>query len=128
MEIRALAMRVLACSSVGMVDEFDLCKLLTLQSSIGSWEDGWIYKHGSSGILIANNGLTTAFAINAIESMKPRHDKKVESTHIIESDFTTEAGVATSSVKALRAPLPSAITASLRNCERVPSYRLKINC
>jgi hypothetical protein len=75
----ALSMRILACSAVGMVDEFDLWKLLTLQTSNGSWEDGWTYKYGSSGILIGNDGLTTAFAINAIESMKLRH-KEVEST------------------------------------------------
>jgi hypothetical protein len=67
----ALAMRILACSVVELEDEFALWKLLTLQTNSGSWEDGWVYKHGSSGILIGNNGLTTAFAINAIESSKP---------------------------------------------------------
>ena len=67
----ALAMRILACSVIELEDEFALWKLLTLQTNSGSWEDGWVYKHGSSGILIGNNGLTTAFAINAIESSKP---------------------------------------------------------
>jgi len=72
----ALAMRVLACSTVGVVNEFDMWKLLTLQSNNGSWVDGWLYKYGSSGILIGNHGLTTAFAINAIEIMNSRWPKK----------------------------------------------------
>jgi hypothetical protein len=44
----ALAMRILACSAVGIVDEFDLWKLLTLQTSNGNWVDGWLYKYGNT--------------------------------------------------------------------------------
>jgi hypothetical protein len=66
-----LAMHILACSVVELEDEFALWKLLTLQTNGGSWEDGWVYKHGLSGTLIGNNGLTTAFTVNAIESSKP---------------------------------------------------------
>lgn len=65
----ALAMRVLACASVGIRDEMDLRTLLTLQQEDGGWEAGWMYKYGSSGINIGNRGLTTALAINAIEAL-----------------------------------------------------------
>jgi len=65
----ALAMRVLACASVGIRDEMDLRTLLSLQQEDGGWEAGWMYKYGSSGISIGNRGLTTALAINAIEAL-----------------------------------------------------------
>lgn len=65
----ALAMRVLACASVGIRDEMDLRTLLALQQEDGGWEAGWMYKYGSSGINIGNRGLTTALAINAIEAL-----------------------------------------------------------
>ncbi|KAJ6625602.1 Haloacid dehalogenase-like hydrolase-domain-containing protein [Mycena sp. CBHHK59/15] len=64
-----LAMRIAACTSVGLKDDIDLRTLLTLQCEDGGWEIGWIYKYGSSGIKIGNRGLTTALAIRAIESM-----------------------------------------------------------
>jgi hypothetical protein len=65
----ALAMRVLTCASIGIRDEIDLRTLFTFQQEDGGWELGWIYKYGSSGINIGNRGLTTAFAINAIEAL-----------------------------------------------------------
>jgi hypothetical protein len=65
----ALAMRVLACASVGIRDEMDLRTLLSLQQEDGGWGAGWMYKYGSSGINIGNRGLTTALAINAIEAL-----------------------------------------------------------
>ena len=65
----ALAMRVLACASVGIRDEMDLRTLLTLQQEDGGWGAGWMYKYGSSGINIGNRGLTTALAVNAIEAL-----------------------------------------------------------
>ena len=85
----SLSMRIWACSVVGVVDDFDLWKLLTLQTSNGSWEDGWFYKYGSSGILIGNIGLTTAFAIKAIERTRLPHKTTGQSTPSIESDFDT---------------------------------------
>jgi len=66
----ALAMRILACASVGVRDEVDLRTLLPLQCEDGGWEIGWVYKYGSSGIKIGNRGLTTALAVNAIEAVK----------------------------------------------------------
>lgn len=65
----ALAMRILACASVGIRDEMDLRTLLTLQQEDGGWGAGWMYKYGSSGINIGNRGLTTALAVNAIEAL-----------------------------------------------------------
>ena len=65
----ALAMRVLACASVGIRNEVDLRSLLSFQQEDGSWEAGWMYKYGHSRINIGNRGLTTALAINAIEAL-----------------------------------------------------------
>jgi hypothetical protein len=65
----ALAMRILACASVGIRDEIDLRTLLTLQQEDGGLEIGWICKYSYTGINIGNRGLTTALAINAIEAL-----------------------------------------------------------
>lgn len=73
----ALAMRVLACATVGVRDELDMRLLLRLQSEDGGWEAGWVYKYGSSGVKIGNRGLTTAMAINAIESLDTVKDSDV---------------------------------------------------
>lgn len=73
----ALAMRVLACATVGVRDELDMRLLLRLQSEDGGWEAGWVYKYGSSGVKIGNRGLTTAMAINAIESLEAVRDSDV---------------------------------------------------
>lgn len=63
-----LAMRMLICDFVGIQDDIDLRTLLPLQCEDGSFEIGWIYKYGSSGLLIGNTGLATAMAIKAIEA------------------------------------------------------------
>lgn len=65
----ALAMRILVCDFLGIRDETDLRALRPLQCEDGGWEIGWMYKYGSSGIRIGNRGLTTAFAIKAIEAI-----------------------------------------------------------
>jgi hypothetical protein len=65
----ALAMRVVACASVGIRDEMDLRTLLALQLEDGGWEACWMYRYGSSGIKVGNRGLTTALAINAIDAL-----------------------------------------------------------
>jgi hypothetical protein len=43
-----LAMRIVACASVGVRDDADLRTLLTLQHEDGGFEIGWMYKYGSS--------------------------------------------------------------------------------
>lgn len=62
-----LAMRVIACGSMGIRDDIDLERLLERQGLDGGWEDGWFYRYGMTGIFIGNKGLTTAFAMNAIQ-------------------------------------------------------------
>lgn len=63
----ALAMRIISAATVEMIDQPDLEKLLSLQNENGSWTNGWFYKYGASGLLIGNDGVTTALAIQAIE-------------------------------------------------------------
>ena len=63
-----LAMRILACDFVGIRNEVDLRKLLSLQCIDGGWEIGWVYRYSLKGISVGNRGLTTALAIKAIEA------------------------------------------------------------
>jgi hypothetical protein len=64
-----LAMRLLACEYVGLANDVDLRKLLPLQCEDGSFETGWMYRFGTTGIKIGNRGMTTAMSINAIEAI-----------------------------------------------------------
>jgi hypothetical protein len=66
----ALAMRIIACASLGVRDEVDLERLMEMQGPDGGWEDGWFYRYGKTGIMIGNKGVTTAFAMKAILSMR----------------------------------------------------------
>jgi hypothetical protein len=66
----ALAMRVLAAATVGLVGRSDMNKLLSMQQEDGSWTKGWFYKYGSSGVMIGNDGLTTALVIKAIDAVE----------------------------------------------------------
>ncbi|KAJ7783223.1 Haloacid dehalogenase-like hydrolase-domain-containing protein [Mycena metata] len=43
-----LAMRIVACTSMGLRDDVDLRTLRTLQCEDGGFEIGWMYKYGSS--------------------------------------------------------------------------------
>ena len=63
----SLAMRIITCKKLGLRYDTDIRSLLNLQCEDGGWEAGWIYKYGGSGLRIGNRGLTTAFAVNAIE-------------------------------------------------------------
>lgn len=63
----ALAMRIIACSLLGLKDKVDVKRLLERQEIDGSWSDGWFYHYGMTGIQIGNSGLTTAFAVKAIK-------------------------------------------------------------
>lgn len=66
-----LAMRIVVCDFVGIRDDIDFRALLPLQCEDGSFETGWIYKYGSSGLRIGNKGMTTAMAVKAVELMSP---------------------------------------------------------
>ncbi|GIJ89298.1 hypothetical protein Asppvi_008235 [Aspergillus pseudoviridinutans] len=64
----ALALRILACLSVGISQvEVDVRELLAMQSEDGSWEPGAFYRFGSTKMNVGNRGLTTALAIRAVE-------------------------------------------------------------
>ena len=63
-----LAMRVLACDSLGMECSVDRHTLVYLQCQDGGWESGWIYRYGSTGVKIGNRGVTSALAVKAIAS------------------------------------------------------------
>jgi hypothetical protein len=63
-----LAMRVLACDAMGIGCSIDREALSRLQCSDGSWEPGWMYRYGSTGVRIGNRGATTAMALKAITS------------------------------------------------------------
>ena len=62
-----LAMRVIAGATVGIRMRVDFEKLLRMQSEDGSFPLGWAYKYGGSGILLGNQGWTTALAVQAIK-------------------------------------------------------------
>jgi hypothetical protein len=66
----ALAMRVIACASVGIRNEVDLRQLLPMQLEDGSWGPGAVYRYGSSGVAIGSYGLATALALKAIDAVE----------------------------------------------------------
>lgn len=67
-----LAMRVLACAAVGLPCEEDRRALLERQCDDGSWEVGWMYQYGSTGVKIGNRAATTAVAVAALSSPSAR--------------------------------------------------------
>jgi len=66
----SLAVRISAAAAVEIVDQRDLETLLSRQCEDGSWDSGWFYKYGASGILIRNDGVTTAFSMRAIQEVE----------------------------------------------------------
>ena len=63
----ALAMRVYAAATVGILDSRDYEQLRKMQEADGSWPMGWIYRYGAKVVLVGNKGLTTALAVSAIQ-------------------------------------------------------------
>ena len=63
-----LAMRILTCSALNLDCGIDRRTLLNLQREDGSWEVGWLYTYGSTGVKIGNHGVTTALAVKALAS------------------------------------------------------------
>ncbi|KIJ35274.1 hypothetical protein M422DRAFT_212710 [Sphaerobolus stellatus SS14] len=64
-----LAMRLISGAVVGLDSPVDYDRLLDLQEENGSWA-GYFFSTGRTGFLVGNNGLSTAIAINAIETSK----------------------------------------------------------
>lgn len=63
-----LAMRIILCDALGLDSGNDLQTLIGLQLLDGSWDAGWMYRYGSTGVRIGNQGLTTALALKAMAS------------------------------------------------------------
>ncbi|KIJ34139.1 hypothetical protein M422DRAFT_182450, partial [Sphaerobolus stellatus SS14] len=63
-----ISMRILAAASVGLYNHSDISTLFKLQNQDGSFE-GYVYKYGTTGILIGNRGLATALAVDAIQTI-----------------------------------------------------------
>ncbi|KAL5366591.1 HAD-like domain-containing protein [Aspergillus floccosus] len=63
----ALSMRILACQALGIESPTDVTRLSAMQCTDGGWPPCVIYKYGSGGLGITNRGVSTAFAVKAIE-------------------------------------------------------------
>lgn len=63
----SLAIRLIACQAMGVRDPVGLQTLLSMQLADGGWPVGKIYAYASKKLAIGNRGLTTAWAIQAIE-------------------------------------------------------------
>ena len=68
-----LAMRVIACIDMGMKNEVDLRRLEGMLEEDGAWPVGWLCQTGKISLKIGNKGVTTAFAVKAIEKAR-KHD------------------------------------------------------
>ncbi|KAL2064152.1 hypothetical protein VTL71DRAFT_4646 [Oculimacula yallundae] len=65
-----LAMRILACSFLGLRNVVDMERLLKMQVTDGSFEIGWLCQYGKSQIKLGHRGLTTALAVAAVEAVE----------------------------------------------------------
>lgn len=63
-----LAMRIITCAQLGIKADEDRKVLLGLQGEDGSWEPGWMYQYGTTGVKIGNRAVTTAMAVAALSS------------------------------------------------------------
>lgn len=61
-----LAMRIIICTQMSVECQDDQQTLQSMQCDDGSWEPGWMYQYGSTGVKIGNRGVTTAMAIAAL--------------------------------------------------------------
>ena len=64
-----LASRIITCEEVGIPAweyEGERRELLSRQCEDGSWEAGWMYQYGSTGVKIGNRAVTTALAVRAL--------------------------------------------------------------
>jgi hypothetical protein len=66
----ALAMRILVCKSLGIKNEIDARSLLAMQCEDGGWELCWMFRQPTASANVGNRGVTTAFAVNAINAVK----------------------------------------------------------
>ncbi|KAJ5745274.1 Haloacid dehalogenase-like hydrolase-domain-containing protein [Penicillium odoratum] len=71
-----LAMRILAGKMAGVENPTDSSTLRSMQCEDGGWDASVVYRYGSSGLNIGNRGLTTALAIQALETSGERYAKR----------------------------------------------------
>ncbi|KAL2005482.1 hypothetical protein VTN00DRAFT_2693 [Thermoascus crustaceus] len=64
-----LAIRILACYSLGIRHKIDLTKQLSLQQEDGGWEIGYLCRTGKTGSRLVNRGYTIALAVNAVGAL-----------------------------------------------------------
>ena len=67
-----LALRVIACIDMGVKNEVDLKRLEGMQEEDGAFPIGWLCQTGKISLRIGNKGVTTAFAVKAIEKSPRR--------------------------------------------------------
>ncbi|KAI1451206.1 Haloacid dehalogenase-like hydrolase-domain-containing protein [Annulohypoxylon moriforme] len=82
-----LAMRVITCAQLGIACVDDRRALLNLQCEDGSWEIGWMYQYGSTGVKVGNRGVTIAMAVAALSTQDPAVKQKNSSSKL---DVTSE--------------------------------------
>lgn len=68
----ALSMRLISCNAMSLRDPRGLKHLMAMQCADGGWEPGSMYTYASKDISIGNRGVSTAFAIRAIEGYRKR--------------------------------------------------------
>ncbi|QKX57680.1 uncharacterized protein TRUGW13939_04798 [Talaromyces rugulosus] len=68
----ALVMRLISCNEMGIRDVRGMNRLLAMQCVDGGWEPGAMYTYASKNISIGNRGVSTVFAIQAIEGYRKR--------------------------------------------------------
>lgn len=68
----AVAARIIVCQAVDVHAPSDIQYLKELQDLGGGWDMGWVCRFGRSAKRIGNRGVTTAFAVSALERDK-RH-------------------------------------------------------
>ena len=74
----SLAMRIVAAAAVDICAQKDCDRLRELQEADGGFpSECWIYKYGATGMLLANRGLTTAIALQAVRAVD-RLEKEVK--------------------------------------------------
>lgn len=61
-----LSMRIMTCMQMNVECHDDKQTLLSMQCDDGSWEPGWMYQYGSTGVKIGNRSVTTAMAVAAL--------------------------------------------------------------
>ncbi|KAI0711642.1 HAD-like protein [Earliella scabrosa] len=78
----ALAMRIVTAASIGVAYLQDYKHLVASQEEDGSWQVGWFYRYGSTGVLMGNTGLTTAMAASAIRRHRELVSEKLQGSII----------------------------------------------